>query len=74
MAGQVCGQLKEIRPVADILKSLYEDAKTVLKKAGVVDSGGRGLIIVFTGFYKCLTNDNSLQINFGDYDNKKGDY
>lgn len=37
MAGQVCGQLKEIRPVADILKSLYEDAKTVLKKAGEAD-------------------------------------
>lgn len=37
MAGQVCGQLKEIRPVADILKSLYKDAKTVLKKAGETD-------------------------------------
>lgn len=37
MAGQVCGQLKEIRPVADILKSLYEEAKTVLKKAGETD-------------------------------------
>ena len=37
MAGQVCGQLKEIRPVADILKSLYEGAKTVLKKAGETD-------------------------------------
>lgn len=37
MAGQVCGQLKEIRPVADILESLYEDAKTVLKKAGETD-------------------------------------
>ena len=37
MAGQVCGQLKEIRPVADILKALYEDAKTVLKKAGETD-------------------------------------
>ena len=49
------------------------DMLPVLKKAGVVDSGGRGLIIVFTGFYKCLTNDNSLQINFGDVDNKKSD-
>lgn len=42
----------------------------VLKKAGVVDSGGRGLVIVFTGFYKCLTNDNSLKVNFADFDNK----
>jgi enoyl-[acyl-carrier protein] reductase II len=27
MAGQVCGQLHEIRPVADILRDLYEDGK-----------------------------------------------
>ena len=38
----------------------------VLKKAGVVDSGGRGLVIVFTGFYKALTNDESLKVNFAD--------
>ncbi|MBO4824038.1 MAG: nitronate monooxygenase [Lachnospiraceae bacterium] len=37
MAGQVCGQLKEIRPVAEILKSLYEDAQTILKKAGEIE-------------------------------------
>ena len=36
MAGQVCGQLKEIRPVAEILKSLYEDAQAILKKAGEI--------------------------------------
>ena len=30
MAGQVCGQLTEIRPVADILRDLYEDAKKVV--------------------------------------------
>ncbi len=30
MAGQVCGQLKEIRPVADILHDMYEDAKKVV--------------------------------------------
>ncbi|MBR5992277.1 MAG: nitronate monooxygenase [Lachnospiraceae bacterium] len=37
MAGQVCGQLKEIRPVAEILKSLYEDAQAILKKAGEIE-------------------------------------
>lgn len=36
----------------------------VLKKAGVVDSGGRGLIIIFTGFYKSLINDETLKINY----------
>ena len=40
----------------------------VLKKAGVVDSGGRGLIIVFTGFYKALINDESLKINYEQFD------
>ena len=29
----------------------------VLKKAGVVDAGGRGLIVIFTGFYKVLMGE-----------------
>ena len=32
----------------------------VLKKAGVVDAGGRGLLVIFTGFYKALTNEDAL--------------
>ena len=40
----------------------------VLKKAGVVDSGGRGLIIVFTGMYKALINDETLKINYEQFD------
>jgi DAK2 domain fusion protein YloV len=32
----------------------------VLKKAGVVDAGGRGLLVIFTGFYKALINDDAL--------------
>jgi|LGVF01.2.fsa_nt_gb DAK2 domain fusion protein YloV len=36
----------------------------VLKKAGVVDAGGRGVLIIFTGFYKVLTNDETLDIKF----------
>ncbi len=31
MAGQVCGQLKEIRPLADILEDMYSGAKKVLE-------------------------------------------
>lgn len=38
----------------------------VLKKAGVVDAGGRGLIVLFTGFYKAICGDESLVINFDD--------
>ena len=29
----------------------------VLKKAGVVDAGGRGLMFIFSGFYKALTGE-----------------
>ncbi len=32
MAGQVCGQLKEIQPLATILNNLYEDAKNELEE------------------------------------------
>ena len=32
MTGQVCGQLKEIRPISVILEEMYSDAKKVLKK------------------------------------------
>lgn len=38
----------------------------VLKKAGVVDAGGRGLIILFTGYYKAITGDDTLTFNFDD--------
>ena len=34
MAGQVCGQLKEIRPLADILESMYTDAQKRLEEMG----------------------------------------
>jgi enoyl-[acyl-carrier protein] reductase II len=30
MAGQVCGQLKEIRPVADILADIYDNGMKIL--------------------------------------------
>lgn len=32
MAGQICGLVKEIKPVADILEELYEGAKAELKR------------------------------------------
>ena len=37
MAGQVCGQLKEIRPLADILDELYTDTQNRLKKLGSLE-------------------------------------
>lgn len=38
----------------------------VLKKAGVVDAGGRGLIVLFTGYYKALTGNENITFNFDD--------
>jgi enoyl-[acyl-carrier protein] reductase II len=37
MAGQVCGQLSEIRPVADILDDLYTGAQQRLKQMGSLE-------------------------------------
>lgn len=36
----------------------------VLKKAGVVDAGGRGLVILFTGFYQAIINDENVVFTF----------
>ena len=37
MAGQVCGQLTQIRPVAEILEELYNGAKAELQKLATLD-------------------------------------
>lgn len=42
------------------------DMLPVLKKAGVVDAGGRGLIILLTGYYKAICGDETLTFNFDD--------
>lgn len=41
----------------------------ILKKAGVVDAGGRGLIIIFTGFYKVLLGEEEFNFNIEDLSN-----
>ncbi len=38
----------------------------VLKKAGVVDAGGRGLLIIFQGFYHALIGQEDTNISFDD--------
>lgn len=37
------------------------DMLPVLKKAGVVDAGGRGLMFIFSGFYKSLTGEMAVE-------------
>lgn len=41
----------------------------VLKKAGVVDAGGRGLIVIFTGMQKALLGEEDEEINVEKMDN-----
>ena len=38
----------------------------VLKSAGVVDAGGRGLLVIFSGFYKGLTADEDFDFEVND--------
>lgn len=45
----------------------------VLKKAGVVDAGGRGLLIVFQGFYNSLIGEEEVNLDFDDSIKKVSD-
>ncbi|MGI5842023.1 MAG: DAK2 domain-containing protein [Christensenellales bacterium] len=36
----------------------------VLKKAGVVDAGGKGLLVVLTGYYRAILGDEELDVVF----------
>lgn len=62
--------MKQVVDQGEETLKLTPELLPVLKKAGVVDSGGRGLVIIFTGFYKCLINDETLKINYEEFDKK----
>lgn len=49
----------------EILKQTPE-MLPVLKKAGVVDSGGRGILVIFTGFCRYLAGEEDLEYVFED--------
>ncbi len=49
--------LNEIITHGEATLQMTPDMLPVLKKAGVVDAGGRGLIFIFSGFYKALTGE-----------------
>lgn len=38
----------------------------VLKKAGVVDAGGRGLIVILTGYFNALCGEEDIEFDFKD--------
>lgn len=49
--------LTEVIGHGEATLQMTPDMLPVLKKAGVVDAGGRGLICIFSGFYKALTGE-----------------
>lgn len=54
--------LKQVIEVGDEALKNTPELLPVLKKAGVVDSGGQGLMIVFAGFYKVVINDEKFTL------------
>ncbi|MBE7077038.1 MAG: DAK2 domain-containing protein [Clostridiales bacterium] len=49
--------LREVIDYGEQTLQMTPDMLPVLKKAGVVDAGGRGLMYIFNGFYKALTGE-----------------
>ncbi len=49
--------LNEVITHGETVLQQTPDMLPVLKKAGVVDAGGRGLVFIFSGFYKALTGE-----------------
>ena len=49
--------LTEVIAYGENMLQKTPDMLPVLKKAGVVDAGGRGLMYIFSGFYKALTGE-----------------
>lgn len=49
--------LKEVIDKGEEILQQTPEMLPVLKKAGVVDAGGRGIIVVFTGFYRALIGE-----------------
>lgn len=47
----------EVIAYGEATLQMTPDMLPVLKKAGVVDAGGRGLMYIFSGFYKAITGE-----------------
>ncbi len=58
--------LKRVLDTGEEILKQTPEMLPVLKKAGVVDAGGRGILIIFTGFYKLLMGDENLDVVFDD--------
>lgn len=58
--------LKEVLAVGEEILSQTPEMLPVLKKAGVVDAGGRGILVIFTGFYKLIIGEEDFEFQFED--------
>ena len=58
--------LKKVIDTGEEILKQTPEMLPVLKKAGVVDSGGRGILVIFTGFYRFIMGDEDLEFNFED--------
>lgn len=58
--------LKKVLEVGEEILAQTPEMLPVLKKAGVVDAGGRGIIVIFTGFYKLLIGEEDIEVLFED--------
>ncbi len=58
--------LKETIDAGEEALKLTPELLPILKKAGVVDAGGRGLLIIFQGFYNVIAGVEEENIEFDD--------
>ena len=58
--------LKKVLETGEEILKQTPEMLPVLKKAGVVDAGGRGIIVIFTGFYKYLIGEEDFEFVFDD--------
>ena len=58
--------LKKVLEIGEEILKQTPEMLPVLKKAGVVDAGGRGIIVIFTGFYKLIIGEEDFELVFED--------
>lgn len=58
--------LKKVIDTGEEILKQTPEMLPVLKKAGVVDSGGRGILVIFTGFYRYIIGDEEGEYTFED--------
>ncbi|GHV00943.1 hypothetical protein FACS1894211_09610 [Clostridia bacterium] len=65
-AGDFAEYLKKIIDAGEEILQKTPDMLPVLKTAGVVDAGGRGLLVIFQGFHNVLIGQENVSMEFSD--------